>query len=498
MRLIRLESPIDFGGWRRAARSLIAGGVPPENVEWTVGAFPSLLGGDDEEDGPPSPPPQFTVPKAFLSLAAGAILHSDPARFALLYRLLWRLRSEPRLMSVASDADLVRARAMTDAVAREIHKTHAFVRFRAVKAEVGEVYIAWFEPEHHTLEAAAPFFVRRFATMRWSILTPRVSAHWDRETLSFGPGAARSEAPDRDGLEALWRTYYASIFNPARLKTHSMQQHMPRKYWRNMPESALISELVAGASRTTGGMIAQAPSTPRLRTPLPPPRPAIGRVEQSATRQPTDLGPPDLAREQAHHCTACPLYATATQTVFGEGPADASVMFVGEQPGDQEDLAGRPFVGPAGQLFDRALGEASIERSATYVTNAVKHFKFEPRGKRRLHKTPGQVEIEACRQWLEREITALQPRLIVALGATAAHSVLGKPIPVQRSRGKLIRVSDETQVLVTVHPSYLLRVPEEQQAAEYARFVEDLRLVQQFVVRPSTSQRYAQGERELR
>jgi DNA polymerase len=495
MRLIRLESPIDFSGWRRAARSLIASGVPPENVEWTVGAFPSLLGGDDDEDDPPSPPSQFTVPKAFLSLAAGAILHSDPARFALLYRLLWRLRSEPRLMSVASDADLVRARAMSDAVAREIHKTHAFVRFRAVKAAVGEVYIAWFEPEHHTLEAASPFFVKRFASMRWSILTPRVSAHWDRETLSFSPGAVRSEAPDHDGLEALWRTYYASIFNPARLKTHSMQQHMPRKYWRNMPESALIGELVASASRATGGMIAQAPSTPRLRAPIPRRHPTVGRIEQDATRQPAGVGTLDLAHEQAHHCTACPLYAAATQTVFGEGPADAAVMFVGEQPGDQEDLAGRPFVGPAGQLFDRALGEAGIARSATYVTNAVKHFKFEPRGKRRLHKTPGQIEIEACRQWLEREITALHPRLVVALGATAAHSVLGKPTPVQRNRGQLMRVSDETRVLVTVHPSYLLRVPEAQQASEYARFVQDLRIAQAFVARPSTPQRYAQGER---
>jgi DNA polymerase len=182
-------------------------------------------------------------------------------------------------------------------------------------------------------------------------------------------------------------------------------------------------------------------------------------------------------RGEALRCTACPLYRHATQTVFGEGPAEAQIMFVGEQPGDQEDLAGRPFVGPAGQLFDRALAEARITRSDVYVTNAVKHFKFEPRGKRRIHKTPAQQEIEACRGWLEREIELVRPRLIVALGGTAANAVLGRPTPVQRNRGKLMNVSGETQVMITVHPSYLLRVPEAQQAEEYRRFVDDLKLV---------------------
>jgi DNA polymerase len=160
--------------------------------------------------------------------------------------------------------------------------------------------------------------------------------------------------------------------------------------------------------------------------------------------------------------------------VFGEGPARAEVMFVGEQPGDQEDLAGKPFVGPAGQLFDRGLAQAGIRRDAVYVTNAVKHFKFESRGRRRLHKTPGQLEIEACRPWLTRELELVQPRLVVALGATAAHALLGRAIPVKRNRGRLLRLSDATRMLVTVHPSYLMRVDPERQEAEYARFVQDL------------------------
>ena len=229
-------------------------------------------------------------------------------------------------------------------------------------------------------------------------------------------------------------------------------------------------------------MIGQPASQPRLRSPRP-------------TREVEALeeGTLDAVRARARGCTACPLYAAATQTVFGEGPSNAAIMLVGEQPGDQEDLAGLPFVGPAGQLFDRALGEVGIDRQAVYVTNAVKHFKFEPRGKRRLHKTPGQIEIEACRHWLEREITLVQPRLIVAMGATAAHSVLGRPTPIQRNRGRLMPVSDDTQVLITVHPSYLLRVPAAQHAEEYARFIADLKVVRDFALQPTAAAGYAEA-----
>ncbi|HEY0291035.1 MAG TPA: UdgX family uracil-DNA binding protein, partial [Hansschlegelia sp.] len=181
-------------------------------------------------------------------------------------------------------------------------------------------------------------------------------------------------------------------------------------------------------------------------------------------------------------CRNCPLWADATQAVFGEGPDDAGVMVVGEQPGDKEDLKGRPFVGPAGALFDRAAEEAGLERDKVYVTNAVKHFKFEPRGKFRLHKTPGPTEIAACRPWLEREMTAVGPRLVVAMGATAARAVMGKAVKIGETRGTILKRDGEPDVLVTVHPSYLLRVPDEaRKAEEYARFVEDLKLAAPFL-----------------
>jgi uracil-DNA glycosylase len=187
----------------------------------------------------------------------------------------------------------------------------------------------------------------------------------------------------------------------------------------------------------------------------------------------------DRLRREAASCQACPLWKDATQTVFGEGPPDAEIMFVGEQPGDREDREGRPFVGPAGLLLDRALAEAGIDRRRVYVTNTVKHFKFEPRGKRRLHKRPNASEIKICRRWLFEEIQAIGPRLIVALGATAAQGLAGRAIPVQSNRGAVLDVANGLRVLVTIHPSALLRLQgEEEKRSAFASFLSDLRSIE--------------------
>ena len=369
-------------------------------------------------------------------------------------------------MEDRADPLLGRVEALAKAVRRDIHKMRAFVRFRAVEDGEGTRFVAWFEPEHHIVRANAGFFVRRFATMRWSILTPAIAIHWDGETLREGPGATRGEAaPEEDPVEGLWRGYYAAIFNPARLKTRAMMSEMPKKYWRNLPEASLIPELVAGAQAREAAMIATTPASPRRAAPPPSP--------------PDDPAAAWAAlRDGARGCTRCPLHRDATQMVFGEGPVDAPLMFVGEQPGDQEDRAGRPFVGPAGQLFDDALAQAGIDRSRAYVTNAVKHFKFQWQGKRRLHQSPDAGEIEACRWWLDKERAIVRPRLIVALGASAGRAILGRAVTIARLRGQGIAMEDGSQLWVTVHPSYLLRLPDaEKRAEEQARFVEELRLV---------------------
>ena len=519
MRTVRLKDAIDFDGWRTAARALAAEGAPPEAVVWQVegeaeGLFsqPSTSGGAADpstqssegdvrtggergrgvgassptiygrSDGGAAATSAFTVPRAFIDLAQYVICHSDPERFALLYRLLWRLRSEKGLLEVAVDPDVARAEAMSKSVRRDIHKMRAYVRFREIEDDAGALHVAWFEPEHHIVEINAPFFVRRFAGMRWAILTPERSARWDGLELAFGPGASKADAPAEDAMEAVWRSYYSSIFNPARLKVKAMQGHMPQKYWRNLPEAELIAPLIKEAARRESAMIKEGPSDPAPRRMRAAPEFAAEANRYGDPVPSSGHNGLDALRAQALGCRACPLWEPATQTVFGEGPASARVVFVGEQPGDQEDLAGRPFVGPAGKMLDRALAEAGVDRGQVYVTNAVKHFKFEPRGKFRLHQKPTGAEVQVCNRWLQNEIEIIEPELVVALGATAAQALFGRAVTIGKVRGVLQPLpgasNDNQQVLVTVHPSFLLRLPDEaRRAEEYARFVDDLRLV---------------------
>jgi DNA polymerase len=222
-------------------------------------------------------------------------------------------------------------------------------------------------------------------------------------------------------------------------------------------------------------MLEAAPTMPRKRMPQ-----SQGALALDLDVHESDIGSNTTIaalREEAAHCTRCHLYKHATQTVFGEGPEDARILMVGEQPGDQEDLQGRPFVGPAGQLLDRALEAAGIDRRVVYLTNAVKHFKFEPRGKRRIHKKPDRPEIEACKWWLERELTVLHPELVIALGATAGQAVYGRAVKVLSERGRISTDPRGFRVMMTVHPSMILRVPGEDKEDAFRDFVRDLKKV---------------------
>ena len=319
LRTVILASGVDLDGFRRACRTLWAEQVEPDRVHWQTGdalAADRVDAGTRSEPSPPVSAPPLHVPAGFMALCELVILHSDAGRFALLYRLLWRLQSEPGLRDDPLDADRIRARELAQAVRRDMTKA----------ADDGEV---------------------------------------------------------------------------------------PR-------------------------------SLPALRAAL-------------------------------ERCRECPIGEHATQAVPGEGPKHAALMFVGEQPGDQEDLQGRPFVGPAGQLFARALAELGIDRRSVYISNAVKHFKFELRGKRRIHKTPAQEEAAACLHWLETEIALVDPGALVALGATAARQLMGTPVAVTRSRGQWLKRGDGRRVLITLHPSALLRMEPEDKEAAYAAWLADLR-----------------------
>jgi DNA polymerase len=275
-----LATAADFSAWRRRARALLDQAVLPEHTLWrwadqptdlfaaaTLAADTETAGASGDAGAPPAS--RVTVPRRFLTFADLVICHADDARFALLYQLLWRLTrgGEPALLADASDPLVGRAERMAAQVRREIHKMRAFVRFRAVPAAAGAatdapVYIAWFEPAHHILARVAPFFVERFAGQRWSILTPAASAHWDGVRLVLADGRRRGEAPAADALEDLWRRYYASIFNPARVNPRAMRSQMPKRYLPNLPEAATIPTLLATAGVRTRHMLAAGDQPP--------------------------------------------------------------------------------------------------------------------------------------------------------------------------------------------------------------------------------------------
>ena len=467
MHAVVLDHEVDWAGFRRAVRSLALRFVKPDDVVWSVRTIDDLFA-ETMVETPQSG--DFKLPRGLVALAETVIQSRDPLRFARLYGLIWRAHcGERHLLEQITDPELDRVQRMAQSIRRDTHKMRAFLRFREV-ADAGQTrHVAWFEPQHFIVEANAGFFVRRFAGMTWSILTPYRCAHWDGEALAFTEGARLADVPEDDAIARYWEVYFASIFNPARLKIGAMKSEMPRKYWKNLPEAALIPELIAQAGKRTETMI----ETPVVSAPRP-----TSRVARPVVTLPA--GGIERARLEAVHCRRCPLHGPATQTVFGEGPADATIMLVGEQAGDQEDLAGRPFVGPAGQLLDEALREAGLDRAQLYVTNAVKHFKFLPRGKRRIHAKPETPEIEACRWWLDLERAEIRPKMTVLLGATAGRAVLGRAVAVLKERGRPIALEHGIG-LQTVHPSFLLRLPDAAaRAKEFRAFVDDLRVAATF------------------
>ena len=452
-----VEVKSGFEGFRELARSCFLRSIPPESVsfyEKDDAREQDLFANSSSEssnvfDQPVRTSQKLTVPPEYMKLAEAVAHHASPRKWNLLYRILWRLHHENRkLLEIAIDDDISEAELMKKAVSREIHKVHAFVRFEKVPAADGEPerYLAWMETEHPVIKLAAPFFARRFGDMAWSILTPYGSAFYRDGQLTYGDPV--TAAPARaESMDDLWRAYYRSSFNPARIKIKAMRAEMPLKYWKALPETEIISELVRTAPERLGKMAERA-----NRRADPPPTSDI-----------------DELKAAARTCHACPLYEAATQTVFGEGPRDAEVMMIGEQPGDQEDLAGRPFVGPAGEVFNRAMQAAAFARDSVYVTNSVKHFKWKPdqRGKMRLHQKPSGSEMHACRPWVEKEIEIIKPKVIVCMGATAATVLFGRVVKLADEIGKVHQTLPwAPSVLVTYHPSAILRAPSEEAKLE--------------------------------
>lgn len=464
MRQVRI-SP-DFDAWQQAARQLLREGVQPSEIVWDAGAG-ALLPGIVPDEVPPArerATNRLMVPRRFVDDARWAAAHRDPSRWDLLYRVLWRtLHESRRLLEIAVDPDVARLTGMVRQTRRDEHKMRAFVRFRRVDEPDGERYVAWYRPDHCIVPLAAPFFAERYASMRWSILTPDESVHWDGSSLTFGPGVPRAAAPGEDELEGLWKAYYASTFNPARVNVRAMKAELPVRHWGTLPETAIIPRLLAEA----GGRVRRFAGEPAGPS-------AAGFLGEARSGEVRSI---EALRGAARECQGCPLFERGTQTVFGEGPGDARIVLVGEQPGDEEDVQGRPFVGPAGEILDRALAAAGIRREEVYVTNAVKHFSWEPRGKRRIHQTPRLSEIRACRPWLESELAVLKPDVVVALGSTAGRTLFGPQFRVTRERGQVRPTAWAPRTVATLHPSAVLRADAPATSDQYFGWiVSDLRL----------------------
>ena len=463
----------DFSSWLELAGECIESSRHPGSVWWSEDRTATRMTGKSST----------TIHSDLMQEARAASCHSSEDRWALLYSILWRMQhDEPQLLELAGDPEVAMLRKYAKAVSRDVHKMKAFVRFRKVEGEPPR-YVAWFEPEHYIVEYAAPFFKRRFANMHWSILTPAGCAHWEcAGNLWFSEAVEKQVAPEGDQFEDAWRVYYKSIFNPARLKVTAMQSEMPKKYWKNLPEAQEIQSLIVAAESRTRTMINQRKDEDQMQCGARPAHP--DELIKNRIRD-TSLTPLQTLKLEASLCNECPQGNAATQTVFGEGPENARIMFIGEQPGDQEDLEGVPFTGPAGQVLSAALKRAGIDRDLCYLTNAVKHFGFEPRGKRRIHKRPEAGVVSACSHWLQSELQIVDPDIVVYLGATAASTYFGKQVRIQKDRGRLLQV-DNRQHLITAHPSSILRLQRGPvQRSAYAAFVNDLTLCANYISEPT-------------
>lgn len=440
--------PRNFSEWRDGARALLASQVAPDHIVWSDRHEPSLFESAAQAAPTPHAAATLRVSPELIQLLELVALYRAPSRWELMYRLAWRVAHENRrLLEDAADPQVRTAQEMAKSVRRDIHKMHAFVRFRKVEEAGRERYVSWFEPDHLVLERAARFFARRFGSMDWMIATPDGTALWDQRALRFVDVPRREDLPRGDDLESAWRVYYRSICNAARINPAAMQREMPQKYWKLLPEAAEIGLLLRDSAQRVALFDDEAARARRERhEPIQSPGPAL-----------PSLG--DAPGSALLACRRCDLWRQATQPVPGEGPAEARLMIVGEQPGDHEDLQGRAFIGPAGSVLDNALQAAGIDRATLYLTNAVKHFKWQPRGKRRMHKTPAQQEIAACQHWLLQELAKVKPQVVVALGATALRSLSGWSGTLDSARGQVLHGTDGSRLIATYHPAAILRAP---------------------------------------
>ncbi len=432
-----------FLAWRKTARDLLTSKVAPELIVWQPQDGKKLALVDSLSEQVVAHKKPLNIPREFMEQAEVVSAHREDETWGLLYRLAFRLVYENKnLLHIKLDPDVLEFDRKLRLVTRDLHKMKAFVRFKEIKSESGSLFIAWHRPDHRILRFAAPFFTDRFNGMEWIIFTEEESMIWKNRELSFGPGISQKEAAVLDNVEDLWKTYYGSVFNPARIKIQAMKNELPVRHWKTLPEASLIDQLIDEApARVEKFIQTQKPSAKVL--------------------IPKGLEAIDDLKNPIKKCQACDICSKATQSILGVGPHDARIVFVGEQPGDEEDKNGIPFIGPAGNIFNNALTKAGLKREKVFITNAVKAFKWKNIEGRRQHRGPSAEEIAACRPWLKAELDLVKPDIIVCLGATAAQSVMGKLMSVHDSQGTLFKSAWTDQTVILSHPAAILRTKDE-------------------------------------
>lgn len=445
--MIQAEFDRTFAGWREFARKMILEERPPQSIQWSSGNLSlfSLEKSEDKQNYTRSSLndlTHFSVPIDFLRVAEKVAYARDEDRWDLLYRLLYRLRFENRnLMNINVDPDVHRILNLAHSVRRDVHKMHAFVRFKKRIKNNEEVYVAWHQPEHLILPLAAPFFVRRFGDKPWSIFTPDESVHWDLEKLSFASGIPQREFQNEDQWDEIWKTYYKSIFNPARIKIKMMKSEMSPKYWSSMPETSLIQSLV---------------------------REAPQRLQEMALNHNQAAHVPDLnSLEEVYialnKCRACSLYQKNEElqrAVCGSGNIKAKIMIVEDKPSE------------CTKILDQILEQSDLPKEKLFFTNAVKHSKTTK---------PTGSELHACKPWLETEIKYIKPKVIVALGSTAALAILGRLPKLSEERGKIIRGSPFAEIIIlSWNPASLLQMSNKEEASlRFQQIKDDFQLVKE-------------------
>ena len=448
-----------FADWRVKARQLINQNIAPSLILWSnTNSSQSTLFQEECLPNVFAPAQQFFIPKPFLPLAQEVAYHRNEAKWDKLYALLWRLtHGEKHLLSISSDELMHELLMMQKSISRDAHKMKAFVRFCKFHTEDDEEhYLAWYKPDHLIVRKVAPFFQRRFEVMKWTIVTPDETVHWNGDALTFSAGKNMPHNPI-DELEYLWQTYYKAIFNPARVKIKAMKSEMPVKYWHNLPETRIIPELLKEAPQRVAEML----------------RHQDGFNSSASDYLPTVIDSLNDLKVKAIQCKGCPLSHNATQTVFGQGNKNAKLILVGEQPGEQEDKQGIPFVGPAGQLLRTVLAELSINPEDIYLTNAVKHFKFKLQEGRKIHLSPSIKELIACKPWLLAEINFIKPAVVLCLGLTAAKSLINPAFRIHHERGQF-QEKEHYTIAASFHPSAILRATGDKQKIMLANLKNDI------------------------